>query len=160
MIKDMLKKIFHWTLVIFVCFIFIQSLYFKFTNSPETQYIFIEKLDVWATSLGYGGVFARGGLFSAVNVGIVEMLASIFIICGAFLRKAVLESLGAFIGILVLGGAISFHLFTPLGISVRNADGTFDGGQLFLLACGVFISCLLIIFMNRSQIRLFLKKLV
>ena len=39
-------------------------------------------------------------------------------------------------------GAIFFHLFTPLGVAVVNTDGSSDGGELFLLACGVWLACL------------------
>lgn len=40
-----LKKYGHYLLSFFVAFVFIQSLFFKFTDSPETQYIFEEKLE-------------------------------------------------------------------------------------------------------------------
>jgi hypothetical protein len=42
------KKHGHWLLTVFVAFVFIQSLFFKFTGSPETVYIFQGKLDPWA----------------------------------------------------------------------------------------------------------------
>ncbi len=41
----------------FAAVVFLDSLRFKFTNSPETQVIF-GKLDAWAASLGAGGLFA------------------------------------------------------------------------------------------------------
>ena len=37
-------------LVLFIAFVFVQSLFFKFTDSPETQYIF-GTLDAWAGGL-------------------------------------------------------------------------------------------------------------
>ena len=40
-----LKKNGHWLLTLYVAFVFIQSLFFKFTGSPETVYIFQGKLD-------------------------------------------------------------------------------------------------------------------
>ena len=49
-----------------------------------------------------------------------------------------------------VSGAIFFHLFTPLGVAVRNADGSSDGGELFALACGVWLSCALLLWMRRS----------
>ena len=49
---DWLRKNGHWLLTIYVAFVFIQSLFFKFTGSPETVYIFQGKLDPWAASLG------------------------------------------------------------------------------------------------------------
>ena len=40
-------------LTLYIGFVFIQSLFFKFTNSPETQYIF-GTLDTWAAGFGLG----------------------------------------------------------------------------------------------------------
>ena len=37
----------HWLPTLFVAIVFIQSLFFKFTGSPETVYIFQGKLDPW-----------------------------------------------------------------------------------------------------------------
>ncbi len=56
-----LKQNAHWLLTLFVAFVFIQSLFFKFSGSPETVYIFEAKLDPWAATLGFPGVFAPGG---------------------------------------------------------------------------------------------------
>ena len=92
----------HWLLTIFVAFVFIQSLFFKFTGSPETVYIFQTKLDPWAASLGFPGVFAPGGLFSAKVVGSAELIASVLLLAGAALssRRAV-QVLGAAMGLAV-----------------------------------------------------------
>jgi hypothetical protein len=53
----------------------------------------------------------------------------------------------------VISGAIFFHLFTPLGVSVVNTDGTRDGGQLFALACGVWVAAVALLWINRDTIR-------
>ena len=42
-----LKRYGHWLLTLFVAFVFIQSLFFKFTGAPETVYIFQVKLRCW-----------------------------------------------------------------------------------------------------------------
>ena len=42
---------------------------------------------------------------------------------------------GAVLAIGIMSGAIFFHLFTPLGVVILG-----DGGELFTLACGVWIS--------------------
>ncbi len=141
----------HWPLTIFVVFVFVQSLFFKFSNSPETIYIFQGKLDPWAASLGFAGVFTPGGIFSAKVVGSVELLASLLLLTGAaFAHRRSLQVLGAALGLGVISGAIFFHLFTPLGVAVRNADGSSDGGQLFALACGVWLSCAALLWLRRT----------
>jgi hypothetical protein len=146
-----LKKHGHWALSLFVAFVFIQSLFFKFTGSPETVYIFQGKLDPWAASLGFPGVFAPGGIFSAKVVGSAELVASVLVLAGAWMTgNRLIQVLGAALGLGVISGAIFFHLFTPLGIAVVNADGSSDGGELFMLACGVWLSCAGLLWLRRG----------
>jgi hypothetical protein len=141
----------HWLLTIFVAFVFIQSLFFKFTGSPETVYIFQDKLDPWAASLGFPGIFAPGGIFSAKVVGSFELIASVLLLAGAAISsQRTVQVLGAALGLGVISGAIFFHLFTPLGIAVVNTDGSSDGGELFVLACGVWVSCTLLLWLRRG----------
>ena len=146
-----LKKNGHWLLTLYVAFVFIQSLFFKFTGSPETVYIFQGKLDPWAASLGFPGVFAPGGIFSAKVVGAAELLASLLLLAGAAIsRRREVQVLGAATGLGVISGAIFFHLFTPLGVAVVNTDGSSDGGELFMLACGVWLACAALLWLRRS----------
>ena len=158
---NFLKKHGHWILTLFVAFVFIQSLFFKFTGSPETVYIFEGKLDPWAASLGFKGVFAPGGIFSAKVVGTAELIASLLILVGAFLaRQRLVQVAGAALGLGVISGALFFHLFTPLGIAVINTDGSSDGGELFALACGVWVSCALLLWIRRDVWLALVKKLM
>lgn len=146
-----LRKHGHWLLTLYVAFVFIQSLFFKFTGSPETVYIFQGKLDPWAASLGFPGVFAPGGIFSAKVVGSFELVASILLLAGALLaRHRAVQVVGAAMGLGVISGAIFFHLFTPLGVAVVNTDGSSDGGELFMLACGVWVACAALLALRRE----------
>ncbi len=146
-----LKKNAHWLLTLYVAFVFIQSLFFKFTGSPETVYIFQGKLDPWAATLGFPGVFAPGGIFSAKVVGSFELIASVLLLAGACLAgRRQLQVLGAALGLGVISGAIFFHLFTPLGVAVVNTDGSSDGGELFMLACGVWLACAFLLWLRRD----------
>jgi hypothetical protein len=54
--------------------------------------------------------------------------------------------IGAALGTGVMAGAIFFHL-TQLGISVKG-----DGGQLFIYALLVFISCIILLFIYREEL--------
>jgi uncharacterized membrane protein YphA (DoxX/SURF4 family) len=150
----------HWVLTLYVALVFIQSLFFKFTGSPETVYIFEGNLDPWAASLGFPGVFAPGGIFSAKVVGAFELIASLLLLIGAATaRTRTVQVLGATMGLGVISGAIFFHLFTPLGVAVVNTDGSSDGGELFMLACGVWTSCALLWWMRRDVWRAWLSRL-
>lgn len=155
-----IKKNWAWILTIYVAFVFIQSLFFKFTGSAETVYIFQGKLDPWAASLGFPGVFAPGGIFSAKVVGSFELIASVLLIVGAFMHKnnPWVQIAGAAMGLGVISGAIFFHLFTPLGVAVVNTDGSSDGGQLFSLACGVWIACTWLLLLNKPQVLSLIKR--
>lgn len=136
---------------LYIAFVFIQSLFFKFTNSPETQYIF-GTLNGWGACLGFPGLFATNGIFSQYVVGTTELVASVLLLSGLALRMPRLQVVGALLAIAVISGAIFFHLFTPLGVQVRNTDGTLDGGELFALACGVWISAVIIVVLRRDAI--------
>ncbi len=138
-------------LTLYVAFVFTQSLFFKFTDSPETQYIF-GTLEAWGASLGWPGLFAHNGIFSQYVVGTGELIASSLLLLALSARFRVLRPVGALISIGVISGAIFFHLFTPLGISVLNTDGTRDGGELFALACGVWASAAALLWLSRTTI--------
>ncbi|KAB8314235.1 hypothetical protein SD81_038850 [Tolypothrix campylonemoides VB511288] len=150
----LLKRHGHWLLTLYVAFVFVQSLFFKFAGSPETRYIFEGKLEPWAASLGLPGLFAPGGLFSAPVIGSAELVASVLLLAGAAMpSRRGLQGLGALLGLAIISGAIVFHLFTPLGVAVRNADGSSDGGLLFAMACGVWVACAALARLRRRDLR-------
>ena len=147
----MIRRYLPIALTLYIAFVFIQSLFFKFSNSPETQYIF-GTLEVWGASLGLPGLFAPSGIFSQYVVGTGELIASALLVAGLSQRLRVLRPVGALMAIGVISGAIFFHLFTPLGVSVLNTDGTHDGGELFALACGVWVAAALLLWLSKDTI--------
>lgn len=143
-----------WILTLYVSFVFIQSLFFKFTGSPETVHIF-STLDVWAEDVfGLAGLFAPGGIFSARVVGSAELVASAMLLVGMITGSERLHGAGALIGLGVISGAIFFHLFTPLGTVIVNSElgVASDGGTLFIMACGVWASCATIVLLRRQDL--------
>ena len=116
-------------MAVFMAVIFLDSLRFKFTDHPKTQEIF-GRLDGWAETIGAPGLFGHTGLFSQYVIGTVELLAAALLIIGLHPRFKHLQAGGALAGLLVMMGAVSFHLFTPLGIDPNN-----DGAGLFVAAC-------------------------
>jgi hypothetical protein len=145
------QKIILWILSAFIIVIFVQSLFFKFTDSPETQYIF-GTLDKWGASLGFPGLFAHKGIFSQYVVGTAELIASSLLLLGLITQKPLIHAFAALLSLGVISGAIFFHLFTPLGVQVLNADGTYDGGELFSLACGVWLCSAVILFLRKDVV--------
>ena len=121
----------HWILRLVVAGILLQTLYFKFTAHPDSVYIFEQ------TGLGAPG---------RIGIGIMELVASILIL---YPRTT---GLGSFLGLGLMSGAIFFHL-TKLGIEVHQ-----DGGLLFYLGVIVFVCCLVLLWLNKEQIRALIQR--
>jgi uncharacterized membrane protein YphA (DoxX/SURF4 family) len=114
-----------WALKIIAALIMLQTLYFKFTGAEESVYIF--------ATLGMEPL-------GRIGTGIFELIASILIL---YPRTTVI---GALIGTGLMAGAVFFHI-AKLGIAVRG-----DGGQLFIYALLVLISCVILLLINRKEI--------
>jgi hypothetical protein len=132
-------------LALFMSAVFVDSLRYKFTDHPKTQVIF-GRLDAWTTQLGLPGLFGHTGLFSQYVIGSIELLASSLLVIGILPRLRHLQAAGALAGLLVMAGAVSFHLFTPLGVDPNN-----DGGGLFLAACINLASAILLLTVFRRR---------
>lgn len=164
--KEQKQRIEKWLQIGFLGFIsviFLQSLWFKYGNSPETIYIFQEKLNPWAYALTGFNLFAPTGIFSQYVIGTAELVASIMLLFSLVSSRYIwLRSFGALVTAKITFGAILFHLFTPLGVSVQNVDGTMDGGALFFMACLCFSFGLYLFFRNHiylwPKVSLFLPK--
>lgn len=139
-------------LILFISFVFVQSLFFKFTDSAETQYIF-GTLNAWAIGLGLPEIFAPNGIASQYVVGTAELIASIALLASLMPRFRAIRPAGALLALGVISGAIFFHLFTPLGVAVIDADGASDGGLLFAMACGVWAAAATLLWLDRDLIR-------
>jgi hypothetical protein len=116
-------------IALFMSAVFLDSLRFKFTDHPKTQVIF-GRLNAWAYDIGLPGLFGHTGLFSQYVIGSIELLAASLLLVGILPRLRHLQAAGALAGVLVMSGAVTFHLFTPLGV-----DPNHDGGGLFVAAC-------------------------
>jgi len=117
----------------YIAFVFVQSLFFKFSGSEESIFIF-STLREWSGI----GLFEPFGRWA---VGSAELVASILLFI-PFLRIY-----GAGIALGIISGAIFFHLFTPLGVEIMG-----DGGLLFALACGVWVASVLILWLERPAV--------
>ncbi len=121
----MKTTIFSWILRIIVAIIFLQTLFFKFTASEESVYIF--------STLGMEP-------YGRIGSGVAELIASILILIP---RTTIY---GALLGLGILAGAIASHLLV-LGIEVKN-----DGGLLFGLAVVAFACCAILAYQNKREI--------
>jgi uncharacterized membrane protein YphA (DoxX/SURF4 family) len=131
---------------LFGAIIFTDSLRFKFSDHPKTQVIF-GALNDWAATFGAEGLFAHAGLFSQYVIGSGEFVASALLILGLVPGLTRLNALGALIAAAIMSGAVSFHLFTPLGI-----DPNHDGGGLFVAASTLLIGSLALIVLRGTEV--------
>ena len=123
-----------WVLSAYIAVVFVQSLFFKFTGAPESIYIF-------STLRDWSGI----ALFEPAGrwiIGLCELTASILL----FVPRT--RIFGAALAIGIMTGAIFFHLFSPIGVVILG-----DGGELFTLACGVWISGWIILALSLGEIR-------
>lgn len=139
------KNIFIYALIAFVVFVFVQSLPFKFRGDEETMIIFSTIAD-WMSEIGLGFIAPTVKSLGGYIVGGIELVTSVLLIIPLTRR------LGALIGLCVISGAIFFHLATPLGVNrmINTETLETDGGVLFFMACGVWVSCVLILWLTRQ----------
>ena len=127
-----IQTIISWALQIIVAVILFQTLFFKFTGAEESKYIFSTLgLEPWGR----------------IGSGVVELIAVILLLIPRTVPYGAILAFGT------IAGAIMSHL-TKLGIVVKNSDGSSDGGFLFLLACVVFVSSIVILFFHRRELPL------
>jgi hypothetical protein len=161
-----LKKGLTIALSIFIAFVFIQSLPFKFSNSLETQHIF-------GTLAEWSGI-DWFGIYGGFMIGIFELIASLMLLAPIIGNMAfkkpflpALHPLGAVMALGIMTGAIYFHLFTPLGIVQPHFDpatgaqiGDDSPGILFIMACFTWISALVLIAFDWQSDDSHLKRLI
>jgi hypothetical protein len=137
-------------LSIFIAFVFVQSLPFKFGNSFETQHIFVT-LANWSGLTWFG---AYGGYM----VGSAELLTAILLFTP-------LRALAAFAALGIMSAAVFFHLFTPLGIIMPIFDSSTglqignDNGVLFIMACVTWACALILVWMDLKSSSSLLKRI-
>jgi ABC-type Fe3+-siderophore transport system permease subunit len=114
-----------WTLRLAAAGILLQTLFFKFTASPESVYIFTRV-----------GAEPWGRILS----GVAELAASLLLL------YTPTAPLGAIVAMGVMAGAVGAHL-TVLGIEVQD-----DRGLLFALAVVVLAACAVILYLHRLDL--------
>lgn len=119
-------KLTNFFLKLIVAIIFIQSLFFKFSGHPQAIHIF--------STLNMEP-------FGRVGIGCIELICALLLFIPRYSFLATIGSL-----VLMLG-AVFFHLTTNLGIVV-NWNGESDYGKLFSMATIVIIICAILIYSN------------
>jgi hypothetical protein len=127
-----LSLIFYWAARIVAAIILLQTLFFKFTGAEESIFIFkTVHMEPWGR----------------IGTGILELIASVLILISST------AWLGAGLALGLMAGAITMHL-TLLGIQVQG-----DGGQLFIYALLVTFCSVFVLWVNKSTVLSFVKKI-
>ncbi len=151
---EKIKNYLPWVLAIFVAFVFIQSLFFKFAGvfgEPADVTVFIfDTVGKWMESIGLGAIGALFAKHGALAIGTAELIASILILIPAT------RILGALLGLGIISGAIFFHLFTPLGVYPYTDLACLEPGcpqekALFFMALGVWFCCAQLIILGLTK---------
>jgi putative oxidoreductase len=125
------SEIFYWLARLVASFIMLQTLYFKFTASEESVFIFTTAgMEPWGR----------------IGVGVLELIASVFLLIPATVWAGAMLAFG------LMAGAIAMHV-TLLGIEVKG-----DGGQLFIYALIVVACAAFSFFKSRAQVPEFIRK--
>ena len=113
-----------WVLRIIAALVMLQTLYFKFSGSEESVYIFSQLgMEPWGR----------------IATGVLELIASILILYPKT------TFFGSVVAMGLMSGAVIAH-FSKLGIVVKN-----DGGQLFIYALLVLVSSLILAILYRND---------
>ncbi len=115
----------YWFARVLAAIILVQTLYFKFSGSQESVYIF--------TTVGMEP-------WGRLGIGVMEMIAAVLLLLNPT------AWLGATLAFGLMVGAIGMHL-TLLGISVQG-----DGGYLFSLAVTVSLCSTFIMLRNKEKL--------
>ena len=124
--------IFFWLLRLLAAIILLQTLFFKFTASEESVYIFSTiGMEPWGR----------------IGTGVMEFIAAILLLIPRT------TAIGALLATGLMSGALFFH-FTTLGIEVKG-----DGGLLFSYAVIVLVCSAILLFVYQLQIRQLLQRI-
>ncbi len=133
----------------FITAIFVDSLRFKFTGHPTPQHIFTTLRDWSGIELFYPAGPWIIGLSELAAALLVILLPLTLRFVGQARLAPVSQVLGGLAALAIMTGAISFHLFTPLGIATptlwENGQIVEEGNFLFIAACLTWASGALIV---------------
>jgi putative oxidoreductase len=121
-----------WSLRIIAAIILLQTLFFKFSAHPESVALF--------TKLGVEP-------WGRIATGIIELITAILLILPATKAFGALSAAG------VMLGAIASHIF------VVGIESNSDGGQLFYMAILVLVCSLIVLWMHRSELLIYYRRI-
>ncbi len=148
-----IKAIISWLFALWTSYIFLGSLFYKFTDAKEPQHIFSTIGDWMHDTLGQtiGSLFANFGQYL---IGSAELAASLILLSPIIFmaHREKLHCIGALLASVIMAGAVFFHLFTPLGwIPTWEENGIMQMDKgLANAALSILILGLIVAFLNKK----------
>ena len=138
---DFLKKHHEWIPALVIAIILGMTLPFKFGGAAITDHIF----SVVGAYLGLEFFQSSGSQL----IGALELITVVMVLMPAS------RALGAVLAAGLMGSAIFFHLFSPLGTTIEYIDengAAQADGDMFYMAILVFVSALYLAFKNKDAL--------
>jgi hypothetical protein len=116
-VNNIIKITISWLIALWTSNVFLSSLFYKFDDTAlEPQHIF-STIGVWigdTINATLGELFAEYG---AILIGLAELATALVLLSPIVLWKhrEKLHCIGGLMALVVMIGAIFFHIFTPLG---------------------------------------------
>ena len=149
-----MKKAFTGIIILWISYVFLRSLPYKFSWAPETDYIF-SAIWEWMSGIFWTTIWNGFANYWAIGTWIAELIVSSILIIGLisllFCKKWSLNYLIAIWGtwaFVIMFWAAFFHLFTPLWIEVN-----WDWWSLFKAAISILFLGLILSFMYKKDIK-------
>jgi len=127
-----INRILPWALAAWIAYVFVWYLQYKFTGHEGSVWLFTVITD-WLGLNGHEKAMRIG-------VGSAELTAAIL----CFIPR--LRAIGAALTIALMGGAVFFHVASPLGIDPYD-----DGAKLFKEACATIVAGAVLLWLEREN---------
>lgn len=147
---DTVRAILSWVLALVLIALFVQATIHPLPDPPPGQ---VKLFDPPGENIVFQTLAVKSGIALFEPAGrfvtaCLELLAALFLLL-PFSRR-----LGAVLSFLILSGAVALHMSPWLGrevpVSLESGAAT-DGGQLFMLAVGMLVISLLLIFIHQGR---------
>jgi hypothetical protein len=167
-----IKIIASYFIALWSSYVFISSLFFKFDSTAlEPKHIF-STIGNWMSETinqTLGSLFSDYG---AILIGTAELIASLFFLLPLVLwnYREKFHFIGGLFSIALMGGAVFFHLFTPLGWqptwkveSAAECHAAFTSPDLCTdqglanAALSILILGFVMVFLNKNATKTFIK---
>lgn len=146
-------KIISWVIALWIAYIFLGSLPYKFSGAAEPIHIF-SVIGAWLSdflSATIGQLFADYG---AYVIGSIEFITVLILLSPIVFReyRQKLHFLGGLLAVGVMSGAVFFHLFTPLGWVVEWSENgqTYSDADLANAALSIIVLGFVLMFLNKK----------